>query len=162
MLNRITWRRLTFSLSTRFKCKKCPILKLNPGATSQYMLNTPQQIAFFFIADQWCNGWFSLKAGSTDVVEHKRAKPFPLYCISYYVAVSDYFSFHTIQLPKMSLFTIESRCNVNIMRSIMPCHTSLNHGCSMRLWVIPCDFQKCGGSYKQFLSCGSNSSRRSN
>ena len=38
----------------------------------------------------------------------------------------------------------------------MPGHTSLNHGCSMRLRVIACDFRKCGGPYIHFKVVGQN------
>ena len=36
--------------------------------------------------------------GSTDIVGHKLARPFPLYSEWYYRAESDFFSFHAIQL----------------------------------------------------------------
>ena len=58
-------------------------------------------------------------ASSTDIVERKRARPSTLHSISYYTAESDFFSFHSIQMPKMSYFTFEP---FN--------YTSLNHGCS--------------------------------
>ena len=48
-------------------------------------------------------------AGSIDIVEHHRARPFPVYSISYYIAEYDFFYFHMIQMPKMSLFTTEPR-----------------------------------------------------
>ena len=38
----------------RFKCKKCPILKLNRDATSQYLLNLATANIAFFIADEGC------------------------------------------------------------------------------------------------------------
>ena len=44
--------------------------------------------------------------GSTDIVGHKRARPFPLYSESCYEAESDFFSFHTIQMQKMSSFKV--------------------------------------------------------
>ena len=49
--------------------------------------------------------------GSTDIVEHKRARPFSLYSESYYLAESDFFSFHTIQMQKMSYLKVEPMLN---------------------------------------------------
>ena len=66
-------------------------------------------------------------AGSTDIVEHKRARPFPLYSVSYYTAEITVEPFN---------------------------HVSLNHGCSMRLGVIACDFRKCDGQYIHFKVVG--------
>ena len=51
---------------------------------------------------------------STDILGHKRAKPFPLYSDSYYITEIDFFSFHMIQMQKMSYFKVELRCNVTI------------------------------------------------
>ena len=45
---------------------------------------------------------FSCMVGSTDIVEHKRARPSSLYSDSYYVAESDFFSFHTISINQFS------------------------------------------------------------
>ena len=45
--------------------------------------------------------------GSTDIVEHKPARPFPLYSESHHIAKSDFFFYHTIQMQKMSYFKVE-------------------------------------------------------
>ena len=51
---------------------------------------------------------FSCMVGSSrDIVEHKRARPSSLYSESYYIAESDFFSFHTIQMQKMSYLKVE-------------------------------------------------------
>ena len=44
---------------------------------------------------------FSCMVGSTDIVEHKRTRLFPLHSESYYIAENDFFSFHTIQMKKI-------------------------------------------------------------
>ena len=44
----------------------------------------------------------------------KRVRPFPLYSESYYIAESDFFSFQTIQMQKMSYLKVEPRRNVTI------------------------------------------------
>ena len=62
-----------------------------------------------------------LRIGSTDIVGHKRARPFPLCSESYDIAESDFFSFHTIQMQKMSYFKVEPRRNVTI-------HAQSRHG----------------------------------
>ena len=48
-------------------------------------------------------------AGSTDVVEHKRTRSFSLNSESYYVAESDFFSFHASKMQKMSYLKVEPR-----------------------------------------------------
>ena len=49
---------------------------------------------------------FSCMIGPTIIVEHKLASPFPWYSESCYIAESDFFSFHTIQMQKMSYFEV--------------------------------------------------------
>ena len=51
---------------------------------------------------------------STDIVGHKRARPFPLYAESYCIAESNFFSFHAIQMQNMSYLKVEPRRNVTI------------------------------------------------
>ena len=69
---------------------------------------------------------FPRMIGSQNIVEHKRARPFPLYSKSYYIATSDLFSFHTIQMQEVSYFKIEPRRNVTMH---VQSH-ELHHGCS--------------------------------
>ena len=47
-----------------------------------------------------------------ELVEHKRARLFPLYSELYYLAESDFFSFHAIQMQKMFNFEIDPRNDV--------------------------------------------------
>ena len=86
------------------------------SAQSEFFFFDERQIAFFSSLTD--DATFSCMIDSTDIVGRKQARRFPLYSESYYIAESDFFSFHTIQMQKMSYFKVEPRRNVTILAQL--------------------------------------------